>query len=104
MIRRPLWNRGGGVFVEEAAWNVPHVRRPAADLPAPPQPAPSARTAQAADRAPGVDPAAPAGERPGKRDGERPPAVRGRLERPARPDGLRARRTWLGVVTVREDD
>ena len=21
MIRRPLWNRGGGVFVEEAGWS-----------------------------------------------------------------------------------
>src|SRR5437868_10718614 len=23
MIRRPLWNRGGGVFVEEATWQPP---------------------------------------------------------------------------------
>jgi hypothetical protein len=104
MIRRPLWNRGGGVFVEEASWNVPHVRRPAADLPAPPQPAPSARTARPADRPAEGAPATPAGERPGRSDGERPPAMRLRPKRPARPDALRARPTWLGVVTVREDD
>ena len=31
MIRRTLWNRGGGVFVEEAGWS-PHARDVAAGI------------------------------------------------------------------------
>ena len=99
MIRRPLWNRGGGVFVEEASWNVPLERRPAADLPAPRQPPPAVRTAPPADRA--RDPRA-------THEAE-PPAKRRRAVKPVakpkpRRDGLRSGPTWLGVLTARDDD
>jgi hypothetical protein len=89
MMRRPLWNRGGGVFVEEAAWSVPVERRPAADLPADGGAAPAPAVAAPADRPP--KPARPTRPRDGKAD------PRGRR------DDLRPRPTWLGILTVRED-
>ena len=97
MIRRPLWNRGGGVFVEEAAWSVPLDRRPAADLPVSGEPTPAVHTAPAADRPRGEGVAKP------------PPAVE-RCRSPRHPqppphrERLGARPAWLGVLTVREDD
>lgn len=96
MIRRPLWNRGGGVFVEEASWNVPVDRRPAADLADDEEATPAVRTAPAADRP------QPRSARPGGRP------ARGRGPKPApsrvRNEGLRSRPTWLGILTVREDE
>ena len=94
MIRRPLWNRGGGVFVEEAAGSVPVERRPPADLAEDGEPTPAVRMAHPADRAP----AGTSGE-PGRQRG-REPKRRGASPRN---DGLRARPTWLGILTVREE-
>ena len=97
MIRRPLWNRGGGVFVEEASWNVPVHRRPAADLAENGEPAPAVRTSPPADRPqPAVAPARPAARPRGREARATPSRLRG--------DGLRSRPTWLGILTVREDE
>ena len=95
MIRRPLWNRGSGVFVEEAAWSESLERRPAADMAPPGQPAPAVHTAPAADRARKTAPAKTAERRRAARPANAPATDRERLE---------ARRPWLGVVTVREED
>ena len=96
MIRRPLWNRGGGVFVEESAWNVPVERRPAADLPAAAAPPPEVRSVPPADRpAPLV----------ARRKAETQAAPRPRPRATARHEATGPRKpSWLGVLTVREDD
>jgi hypothetical protein len=95
MIRRPLWNRGGGVFVEEASWNVPVERRPAAD-----QPAGTAAVVEVQIASPADRPPAPAGRAKAETVAARPrqrPVARREPAGPRRP-------TWLGVLTVREDD
>ena len=88
MIRRPLWNRGGGVFVEEPTW-VPAPADAATDgtAPTPPGPAadepirPAVATLGAAPPEPAADQPAAAGDgKPARRGAASPgaPLPRGR--------------------------